>query len=73
MCMYVNICMDELFAESVFTACCMLLWHINVAVSDLYASPRQTASNHRLRMRACLVDAGGMILISFGMRHLIEP
>lgn len=42
--MYVNICMDELFAESVFTACCMLLWHLNAAVSDLYASPRQTAS-----------------------------
>jgi hypothetical protein len=55
--------MDELFAESVFTACCMLLWHIKAAVSDLYLRIAKADSKPRLPVRACLVDAGGSIVV----------
>lgn len=64
--------MDELFAESVFTAYCMLLWHINEAVSDLYLRIAKADSKPQLPVRACSVDAGRSNYRLNRMRQLIE-
>lgn len=57
--------MDELFAESGFAACCMLLWHIKQAVSDIFLPThrqgRQQASIACASMSS--VDAGGSIIV----------